>query len=88
MQQRMKQKLNVNDVGESEASKILSANAARAKRYFDKIEAGARKLLAKKEKTMACAEEVVAGGGGAVASKRAAGMSEADIGAAVSVWFR
>lgn len=82
MQQRMKQKLNVNDVGESEASKILSANAARAKRYFDKIEAGARKLLAKKEKTMACAEEVVAGGGGAVASKRAAGMSEADIGAA------
>ena len=49
MQQRMKQKLNVNDVGESEASKILSANAARAKRYFDKIEAGARKLLAKKE---------------------------------------
>ena len=31
MQQRMKQKLNVNDVGESEASKILSANAARAK---------------------------------------------------------
>ena len=82
MQQRMKQKLNVNDVGESEASKIRTANAARAKRYFDKIEAGARKLLAKKEKTMACAEEVVAGGGGAVASKRAAGMSEADIGAA------
>ena len=88
-QQLMDEKTNPMHRKESEAAKILSQNEARSKRFYERIEAGARELRrAEKDKARAERAVVDAGGVGAAEALEAARVVDSDSCAIVSAGGR
>lgn len=88
-QQLMHEKKDAMHRKESEAAKILSQNEARSKRFYERIEAGARELRrAEKDKARAERAVVDAGGGRAAEALEAASVIGSDSCAIVSAGGR